>query len=389
MLVVHAWGLRADKPRCLAAVVIAVAALTIACSPAATTARIDPARLLEEARAEGLPADDPLALDAEIKESVDAYVRASASTRERLRLVQDYLGSRIGFQYAPSRSLTARDAWRERRGDCVSYTSLFVALARHVGLRAYFVHVREVHEYYERAGRFFVSSHVAVGHGSGPEARVIDLSKDLSLWREMGDWRLAAYRSIDDVDAVALYYSNIAVDWMLAGRIEDAERLLRFWRARAPRMVELHNNLGVALNRRGRHAEALAVLQGGIEAFPTFKPLYTNAILAARGARRIDVADALGRRGHELEHDDPFFLFARALNLFHSRAYGEAARELKRARSAAPESSVILAWLIRAYLLSGLREEGLEAFGEMRRLDPGGRLVRDLAAQFPELGGRN
>lgn len=377
------WSIRGG---CLVAVVIALAALATACAPLVTAARRDPAELLSEARAEGLPADDPLALDPEIQASIEVYVRASASTRERLRLVQDYLGSRIGFKYAPSHSLTARDAWRARRGDCISYTSLFVALARHVGLRAYFVHVREVHEYYERAGRFFVSSHVAVGHGAGPDARVIDLSRDLSLWREMGDWRLAAHRSIHDADALALYYSNIAVDWMLAGRVADAERLLRFWRERAPGMVELHNNLGVALNRQRRHAEALAALEAGIEAFPTFKPLYTNAILAARGARRIDVAESLGRRGYTLEHEDPFFLLARGLNFFHARAYGEAARELSRAHSAAPESPVILAWLVRAHMRAGQRAEGVEAFGEMGRLAPEERLVGDLLAEFPELG---
>ena len=370
-------------------IALALAGLSIACSPATTAAgrRPDPASLLAEARGAGLPAEDPLAVDAQMKASVERHVRASASPRERLRLVADYIDTRLGFEYAPSRSLTAREAWRERSGDCLAYTNLFVALARHVGLDAYFVHVREVRDFYERSGRFFVSSHVAVGHGTGPDARVIDLSRELGFWREMSDWRLAAYRAIDDVDAVALYYSNTAVDRMLAGRVGEAERIFRFWSARAPDVAELQNNLGVLLNRRGQHAEALAVLEGAIAAFPTFKPLYTNAIVAARGAGRAARAEALGRRGQELDHEDPFFLVARALDLYHAQRYEQAARALERARRVKPDSAVILAWLTRAHLRSGQRAEGREAFAALGRLASGAHLARELEAEFPELGG--
>lgn len=372
----------------LASLIAALVSVVCACSPATVAGggRPEPSRVLAEARAAGLPAADPLALDEPMKAAVTSYVRASASPRERLRLVADYITARLEFEYASSQSLTARQAWQERRGDCMAYTNLFVALARHVGLDVYFVHVREVRDYYERGGRFFVSSHVAVGFGSGPDARVIDLSKEISLWREMSDWKLAAYRAIDDVDAMALYYSNLAVDALLAGRAAESERLFRFWLARAPGVAELHNNLGVVLSRRGRHAEALSVLEQAIAAFPTFKPLYTNAIAAARGAGRAERAEALGRRGQELEHDDPFFLVARALNQYQARDYGQAARELERARDVKPDSAVILAWLTRAYLLSGQRAQGREAFAQVRQLAPGSRLLIDLVTQFPELG---
>jgi tetratricopeptide (TPR) repeat protein len=345
----------------------------------------DPVKLVEEARAEGLAIENPLEIDAGMKAAVDAAVSRSSRPEERLRVLRDFLRNRLEFRYASSRTLSAREAWRQRRGDCMAFTNLFVALARHLDIDAYFVHVREVTDYYERAGGFFVSSHVAVGQGSGASAKVIDISRELSLWREMSDWRLAAYRSIDDGEALALYHNNVAVDWMLGGRTEEAERLFRFWIERAPAAAELQNNLGVLLNRRGRYGEALSLLARAIDAFPTFKPLYTNGIQAARGARRLDVAAALSRRGQDLDHDDPFFIFARALNLYQDDAYRAAALELERAREAKPDSAVILAWLTRAYLRAGQREEGARAFERIRELAPGGALERDLLAQFPEL----
>src|SRR3954462_14953565 len=121
----------------------------------------------------------------------------------------------------------------------MAYTNLFMALARSLGIDAYFVHVRDVQNYYEKAGWFFVSSHVAVGYGAGPNAEVIDFAKEIS------DWKLALYSRISDDAALALYYNNVAVDHMLTGRKDDAERLLRFWLKREPAVAELYNNLGV------------------------------------------------------------------------------------------------------------------------------------------------
>jgi tetratricopeptide (TPR) repeat protein len=345
----------------------------------------DTAGVLAEARATGLPGADPLEIDGEMKAAMDGAISMGSRPEERFRLLRDYLRGRLEFEYSSNRTLTAREAWRERRGDCLAFTNLFIALARYIDLKAYYVHVREVSDYYERGGWFFVSSHVAVGHGSGATAVVLDVSRELSLWREMSDWKLAAYKTISDGEALSLYYNNLAVDWMMAGRVHDAERLFRFWMAREPDVAELHNNLGVLLNRRGRYGESLALLTGAIKEFPSFKPLYTNGIQAARGAKQLGIADELSRKGQELEHDDPFFIFARALHLFQEGAFKAAAQELARARAAKPDSAVIHAWLSRAYLRSGQREQGIEAFKRVQELEADGALSRHLRAQFPDL----
>lgn len=369
----------------VALALVGLAGLGAGCAAAETSRAADPGRLIAEARAGGLAIENPLAIDGGMKAAIDASVSRSSRPEERMRVLRDYLRNRLEFQYASNRTLTAREAWRERRGDCMAFANLFVALARHLEIPAYFVHVREVTDYYERAGWFFVSSHVAVGHGSGASARVIDISRELSLWKEMSDWKLAAYQSIDDGEALALYYNNIGVDWMLAGRVEEAERLFRFWLERAPAAAELHNNLGVLLNRRGRYRESVALLGRAIESFPEFKPLYTNGIQAARGADRPALAAELARRGQALEHEDPFFIFARALNLYEDDAFRAAALELERARSVKPDSAVIAAWLARAYLRAGQRAQGREAFARVRELAPGGALQRALEAEFPDL----
>jgi tetratricopeptide (TPR) repeat protein len=345
-------------------------------------ASITAATMIREGRAQGIDLDDPLQIDAEMIEQVDAAVGHHGTQEERLRYLHRYLSDAgyVNFQYLPERSLTAREAFRERRGDCIAYTNLFLALARQIGIRAYFVHVNQVKNYYERDGWSFTSSHVAVGAGVGPNAVIIDFA------REVSDWWLSVYDTIEDSAALALFYNNVAVQRMVEGQRPEAEHLFRFLLARAPEVPELYNNLGVLLNRDHRHAEALTFLEAGMERFPTYEPFFTNALTSARGAGRSDLVRTLEKKGKSVEQADPFFLFAKGMSFFQDAHFDLAASELSRAHDAKPDSPVILAWLARAYLSGDRREPGLAAFRQLQALSPPGtRLVSDLQQQFPFL----
>lgn len=365
-----------------AAALACAASLLSACGPAkAPRTPATAAEVIREGRWRGLPVSNPLVLEPGILDEVKSDVGTWGDPLERLRRLVYYLNDgEMGFQYAPNLSLTASEAFRERRGDCMAYANLFIALARGLGLHVYFVHVSEVLTHYEHQGLFFTSSHVAVGYGTGPSALVIDFT------RENADWKLSYYRSISDAAAVALYYNNVAVDAMMAGRLEDAEEMFGFLIEVQPEMEELYNNLGVLLNRRGRYHEALGVLEKGMEVSPDYKSFYTNALVAARGAGRADLEAMYQRRGQSIIETNPYFLFARGMGHYQSAQYVRAAEEWKRAASAKPDSPVILAWLARAYMSAGERARGREAFAEARRLAPKSRLLRDLTEQFPELG---
>jgi tetratricopeptide (TPR) repeat protein len=366
---------------CRCALVALLASLSSACAPTLAAPAVTVAERIAEARAESLYLENPLEIDDEMKAAVDKAVGRVATPTLRLHHLARYLTDSgfVNFQYVLNQSFTAKQAFRERRGDCMAYTNLFMALARYLDLDAYFVHVRDVQNYYERGGRFFVSSHVAVGYGHGPAAEVVDFAKTIS------DWKLALYRAISDDAALALYYNNVAVAQMQSGRSREAEHLFRFWLAREPDVAELYNNLGVLLNRETRYKEAIFLFEEGIRRFPTYSPLYTNGMRAAHAAGRQDLMAELERRGQEIEQTDPFFVFARAMNFYRDDRYAQAATELERAFHAKPDSPIIIAWLTRAYLAAGRRAEGLEMFERIKEMAPADPLLRDLRDQFPEL----
>jgi tetratricopeptide (TPR) repeat protein len=364
---------------------VALAALLAICAgcalPSAKEPAMSAARLRAEARGERIALVNPLELPPEALAEAEEAVRGLTHADSRLQLLAKHLEARgyLHVESMPGRSPTAREAFETRRGDCMAYALLLTAMARHVGVPVYFVHVTEVHDYYEHGGHFFVSSHVAVGQGSGPNATVVDMT------RQIADWRLAVYDGIDDGAALALYYNNAAVDLMLSGTPAEAERLLAFLLEREPGIVELYTNLAVARSRLGRPAEALPVLDAGIARFPDYEPLYTNAIIASRAVGREDLAASYAERGRRISHSDPYFLFARGVALFDQAHYALAARQLERAVDAKPDSPVILAWLARSYMEAGRRRDGVETFARARRLAPQQRFLDQLEKQYPEL----
>lgn len=366
----------------LVLVLVLVALGAAGCAPTALAPPTGIARLTEGARAAGLTLADPMALDDETLNEVRHAIGGRGEAIDRLRHLDDWLRHARGeLEYAPDEHLDAQQAYDQRRADCMAYALLFSSLAgKSLGIPTTLLHATEIVTHQERRGWFYVSSHVAVGHGTGPNAVVFDFSAG-----RLTNWHLSPYEPIDDATAAALHYNNVAVGFMAAGRMTQAERLLTVLADVASDAPEPTNNLAVARNRLGQHSDALRLLQGALARFPAYPPLYTNAIHAATAAGLPDLARQLEARGREVADRDPFFLFARGLRLYETKSYTLAARQFERASAAEPASPVLQAWLARAYLSAGDADRGREAYDRARELGPRASVVRDLERQFPEL----
>ncbi len=373
----------------LGAAVLAAALGLAACAPKQPpTAILTVDQLLMDGEASGLNLGNPFELNDAIRQEVEKEIGFGGTPVERLRRTIRFLNDRgyLNFRYEDNLSLTAVQAFEQKKGDCLSYTNLFMGISRHLKVPAYFVHVSEARNYYERGGIFFVSTHMAVGYGGGaiglgssPYTVIVDFTEESS------DWRLWLYQSIDDATAVALFYNNIAVDRMLKGDVAGAEAMVRFLVSRRPGMKELQNNLGVILMRQGRFEEALALLQAAIGRFPAYQPLYTNAVQAARGARRPDVAQSILDRGRKIAQEDPFFLFNEGVNAFHEGDHALAESRFRAAIKRQSNNPFLFAWLSRVLLASGKEEEGVEAFRKAQEMAPNHRLIRSLRDDYPVL----
>lgn len=367
--------------------------LATACASGPPLPTGSPAAVLESGRRHGVSLSDPLALPpelvAEVREKIDTRDDPLLRIRRLDALLRD--GGVHPFTYASDEHLDAEQAYRQRRGDCLAYAMLFASLARNLDLPVHFLHARSVGLRFERGGSFFTSSHVAVGYGTGPSATIVDFT----------DGRITRTRSsamdpasnpttrllepVSDATIVALHYSNVAVTRMVQGRLDEAGRMFEALIDAEPRVAELYNNYGVLLNRQGRHREALGWLEKGLAAFPSYPPLYTNGVQAARAAGDLGKANRIEAHGRAVAEHDPSFVFARGMYLYERRSYAYAAAQFERAHGAQPESALIVSWMARAYARAGDLQAARAAFAETRRLAPNGLEVRALTTQFPAL----
>ncbi len=349
-------------------------------------------QMIQEGNERGLALVNPFAIDDKIKSEVAAEVGFSGTPVKRIRRLIRYLNDRgyINFKYKSNMSLTAIEAYHARKGDCLSYTNLFLGIARYLRVPVYFIHVSEARAYYEKDGMFFVSSHMAVGYGGGivgsdqsPYTVVVDFT------REVSNWRLWIYESVDDESAFALFYNNVAVDHMMTGDLSYAGKLLSFLLEKQPQVRELYNNLAVLRMREGRYDQALVLLQKGIAMFPSFQSLYTNAVLAARGDDKPELAKEYQEVGRKVAQHDPFFLFNQGVTDYNQGAFDSAIEQFHKALRLQPHNPFIYAWLARVYLAAGDSAKGVKAYEKALDLAPNHKMLDTLRDEYPVLATTN
>jgi tetratricopeptide (TPR) repeat protein len=228
-----------------------------------------PARLLSGERLFA----DPIDLDAEapdvavsepdeaIRGYVAANVNPSVSATARFRQLIGAL-ARDGYfdtAYSPNLTLTAAGAFEIRGGNCLSYTNMFIALAREAGLDAVY-QVVDVPPSWDAEANFLIRyAHINV------------LIKNVHLDRQFGqtvvdfnDVRLAPdypRREVSDAYAKALYYANHSVALLKVGEARAGfAHLLRAINT-DPSNADLWVNLGAFYAVQGTFAGAAEAYQ--------------------------------------------------------------------------------------------------------------------------------
>lgn len=191
----------------------------------------------------GFPA--PSAVDTEMVRWAAARVPAGLPAERRIVLLHRALVQRGGLALEFSgRTATAREAFAERRANCVAFAHLYVGLARRLGLPVYFLLESGTLKEGRQRDLRVLEGHMAVGYGAGSRALAIDAD---------GIRRAGAHRfeKIGDPVAEAIFYSNVGVEALLDGAGPQAVAWLERATAQAPDLAPLWANLGVARRRAG------------------------------------------------------------------------------------------------------------------------------------------
>ncbi len=258
------------------------------------------------------------------------------------------------FEYEGKRTLTAEEAFTARHGNCMSFTSLFVALSRSRGLPTFLVAVKRQPEVEKDDGLVVVNRHVVAGYRSPTKIYIYDFyitSSEPYLSR----------RVIDDLAASAIYHTNLGGLAIRQSNHDEALRNLEIATVLAPTWAPAWVNLGVAQSRLGNEEAAFSAFQQALAAEPGNSSALVNLakMYNAQGreeeARTAMLAAAEGTR-------NPFTLIAMADAEMVSGNLEEAGRYLRRARWWYGKEPEVYDALVRLAVLEG-EEAKAEKYG--------------------------
>ncbi|HSG39500.1 MAG TPA: tetratricopeptide repeat protein [Thermoanaerobaculia bacterium] len=320
----------------------------------------------------------------EVNDDMRAWVRQqvpeAGSMEERLDKLLAALISEdgLGVVYERGYTGTAPDAFAARKANCLGFTSLFVGLAREVGIPAFYLEVDDV-ESFERDGDLLVIS----GHVSA----AFDVGGGHLKILEFADAPRVEYRRIRrlrDLTAVSLYHSNIGAELLRAGRSEEALTWLRKATAIDPDLGDGWVNLGVALRRAGDADGAEKAYRRALEEDPGAASAYQNLAALLRYRGRPGEADGLMALASRASAQSPFsYLALGDLSLANGRRE-EARRFYRRALRLGHDDPEPYAALGLTALAGGDLREAKKWLRKAAALGADNKRVRRLAG---ELGG--
>jgi tetratricopeptide (TPR) repeat protein len=309
--------------------------------------------------------DEVFGLDAQMR----AFVAANGGGATRFAKLQKLLSAMtarglFSLAYATDETRTASAAFHEHRGNCLSFTMLFVALAREAGLTVSYQSVEVPPTWSAHEDLVVIGSHVNALIKTPLQSNyVVDFNA-------AGFETQYAQREIDDDHVLALFYSNLGAEALLRKQYESSFVYLKAALAARPDIPGPWVNLGILYLRHGLPAYAEAAYFKALDAdsrdgsaLTNLVSLYTKLGERERAARYAD-------RARRYQQRNPYYHFTLAKAAYEQERLEDALKAVRRAiRLKADEH--------RFYSLRGLVYTGL---GEQSSAQASFERARDYGA---------
>ncbi|MEH6586935.1 MAG: transglutaminase domain-containing protein [Halioglobus sp.] len=253
---------------CLRALCAAVCFLLVACStqpPVAVSKGFEPAALLDgevfDVGFQDHPAPVELThVNTEMREFLRERVPSHLGKEQKVELIlRAILDDGLSLDYDNFKTYTAEEAFYLREGNCLSFTNLFVALAREAGLKVTYQEVEVPPNWERRNDTYFYNRHInALVHlpYSGKKAVDFNIDEFDSSYPR---------RSISDNYAKAQYFNNMGVHWLEEERYDRAFIYIREAIRLQPYAAYFWTNMGSLYSRAGYGSRAEAAWLTGLD----------------------------------------------------------------------------------------------------------------------------
>ncbi len=295
---------------------------------------------------------DMLEMTPEMVEFVTSYMDGARNRYARMqRLVYAIIGDGNFELVYDDKTRTAAETFRDARGNCLSFTNLFIAMARYLEIHAEYQEVDIPPDWSIVGDSFFFSQHVnvLVDLGVGLQ-RVVDFN--MYDFQEKYD-----RRTISDARARAHYFSNIGVDHMMNGETTLAYANFRQAILEDRWFSPAWINMGI-LHRREKYPnyseaayrQALEIYQFNLIAMSNLANLYEEE-------GKTELAEKYLARVQSHRMRNPYYRYQIANSAFIDGDYKTAIKNLTYAIGKREDEDRFYFLLSLSYLMSGEKEE--------------------------------
>ena len=262
---------------------------------------------------------------------VDQPIRTGGTSVTRAARLLRKLVDNGYFERGYERHLTqtAADTFATKAGNCLSFTNLFVALARMARLEASYQIVDVPPSFDSELGLLFRNTHINVlvrnadirGAGRG------DLTVDFNRV-DTGDYRRWL---VSDAYAAGLFYNNLSVNHWRQGDDRKAFAYLAKALETYTGNPDLWVNLGAFYSKHGAYEPALAAHYRALRIDRRSRPAMAGLAAAYAGIGDMELSDTFTRRVEHYRRRNPFYHYALAQVAYQETDYVGALAAIDRA----------------------------------------------------------
>ena len=296
--------------------------------------------------------DDAFALDGEMQEFVRQVRDFGGDSTTKVNHLLQAMKQRglFSLEYNEALTRTVSGTFHERRGNCLSFTMLFIALARESGLHARYQLVDVPPQWNLDSDLVVIANHVNAVIDSRTDK---DLVVDFNRTNFHGDF---VTHRIDDAYAAALFYTNLGAEAMLRRDYPQSFTLLReAVHARAD-VAPPWVNLGVLYGRQGLYEYAEASYLRALQIAPQERSALANLAGIYEALGDTQRAAEYRERVRRYQDINPYYHYARAQKAYHDKQYEDTLAELRHAIRLRSDESVFYA--LQGQVLTALGREG-------------------------------
>jgi tetratricopeptide (TPR) repeat protein len=255
-----------------------------------------------------LPDEEVMSLNQEMLDFLDAYVPRRGNSTIKLQALLNAVIHKglLGIDYNPQATHSASNTFFYREGNCLSFSLMFIAMAREVGLKVSFNEV-SIPPSWDMLNQqtFAIYKHVNAKVKVRDGHHIVDLNiKDYkSRYRQ---------NKVSDKQAKAQYYNNRAMEFLTDNNTRNAYRYMRKAIQLAPKQAYLWGNFGTIYRREGLFDEAEIAYQHALTLKPQDQVATSNLSRLYYQRGNVELADYYQQQVIKFRLQNPYYRFSLA-----------------------------------------------------------------------------